>query len=94
MNAGIKVVLLDILPRDLSPTAKKSERNKIAGDALAATVSRPEDVLGLLPPRGSLLGQGAGFVLGVAGLQGGLLGEQDRLHHGRRAAVVALEGGG
>ena len=41
-NAGIKVVLLDILPRDLSPTAKKSERNKIAADALAATVkSKP-----------------------------------------------------
>ena len=52
-----------------------------------------EDVLGLLPPGGSLLGQGAWFVLGVAGLQGGLLGEQDRLHHRRRAAVVALERG-
>ena len=31
-------------------------------------------------PRGALLGQGAWFVLGVAGLQGGLLGEVDRFH--------------
>lgn len=41
-NAGIKVVLLDILPRDIAPTAKKNERNKVAADALAATVkSKP-----------------------------------------------------
>ena len=46
-----------------------------------------------LAPGGALLGQGARFVLGVAGLQGGLLGQLDRLHHGRRAAVVGLERG-
>ena len=53
-----------------------------------------EDLFGLLAPCGALLGQGAGFVFGVAGLQGGLLGELDRLHHARRAPVVALERGG
>ena len=53
-----------------------------------------EDLLGLLAPGGALLGQGARFVLGVAGLQGGLLGQLDRLHHGRRAPVVGLERGG
>ena len=42
-----------------------------------------------LAPGGALLGQGARFVLGVAGLQGGLLGELDRLDRGRRPAVVA-----
>ena len=52
-----------------------------------------ENLLGLLPPSGALLGQGARLVLGVAGLQGGLLSEQDRLHHRRRAPVVALEHG-
>ncbi len=44
-------------------------------------------------PGGALLGQGARFVLGVAGLQGGLLGQLDRLDHGRWAAVVGLERG-
>ena len=53
-----------------------------------------EDLLGLLPPRGSLLGQGAWLVLGVAGLQRGLLGQQDRLDDRRRPPVVALERGG
>jgi hypothetical protein len=42
-----------------------------------------ENLAGLRPPVRSLLGQGAGFVLGVAGLQGGLLGEGDRLNRGR-----------
>ena len=53
-----------------------------------------EDLFRLLAPGGALLGQGAGFVFGVAGFQGGLLGELDRLDHAGRAAVVALEGGG
>ena len=33
--------------------------------------------------------EAAGFVLGFAGFQGGLLGERDRLDRGRRASVVA-----
>ena len=41
-----------------------------------------------------MLGQGARFVLGVAGLQGGLLGEVDRFDRRRGAAVVGLERGG
>ena len=43
------------------------------------------------PARPALLGFGAGFVLGVAGLQGGLLGQLDRLDRGRRPAVLGLE---
>ncbi len=37
-NAGVRVVLLDIVPRDLPADAKKAARNKIAADALANTV--------------------------------------------------------
>ena len=49
---------------------------------------------GLLPPGGALLAEGAGFVLGFAGFQGGLLGEFQRLDDGRGAAVLGLEPGG
>jgi 3-hydroxyacyl-CoA dehydrogenase len=37
-NAGVRVTLLDIVPRDLPADAKKAARNKIAADSLAATV--------------------------------------------------------
>jgi 3-hydroxyacyl-CoA dehydrogenase len=37
-NAGVKVLLLDIVPRDLPAGATKAQRDKIAADALAATV--------------------------------------------------------
>ncbi|GAB4213795.1 MAG: 3-hydroxyacyl-CoA dehydrogenase/enoyl-CoA hydratase family protein [Sandaracinaceae bacterium] len=37
-NAGVRVVLLDIVPRDLPAGAKKAQRDKIAADSLAATV--------------------------------------------------------
>ena len=66
---------------------------RAVGTIDATAPQSAEDRFGLLAPGGALLGQGAWFVLGVAGLQGGLLGQQDRLHHGRRAAVVALERG-
>ncbi len=57
--------------------------------------SRPcEDFAGFGEPRGALLGQGAWFVLGVAGLQGGLLGEVDGFHVGRGPPVIGLEAGG
>ena len=45
----------------------------------------------LVVPGGALFGEAAGFVLVLAGLQGGLLGERDRLHRGRRTPVVLLE---
>ena len=47
----------------------------------------------MLSPGGTLLYDGARFVLGVAGLQGGLLSQVDRLHDGRGAPVVGLERG-
>ncbi|MFN7699645.1 MAG: 3-hydroxyacyl-CoA dehydrogenase family protein, partial [Deltaproteobacteria bacterium] len=37
-NAGVRVTLLDIVPRDLPADAKKAARNKVAADALANTV--------------------------------------------------------
>jgi hypothetical protein len=38
-----------------------------------------------------LLGEGAGFVFGVAGFQGCLLCQVQRLDWGRRAAMIFLE---
>ncbi len=37
-NAGVRVTLLDIVPRDLPADAKKAARNKIAAESLANTV--------------------------------------------------------
>ncbi len=50
-----------------------------------------ENVECLGVPGGALFGQGAGVVLVVAGLQGGLLGQRDLLDGGGRTAVVPLE---
>ena len=60
-------------------------------DELVDAVGGAEQVGGFGAPGGPLLGFGAGFVLGVPGLQGGLLGQLERLHRGRRAAVFGLE---
>ena len=49
------------------------------GDHGGRRVGAAEDLCGFACPGGALLGQGARFVLGVAGLQGGLLGEVDGL---------------
>ena len=38
-----------------------------------------------------MLGDGAGFVFGVAGLQRRLLREMQRLHRGRRSTMIILE---
>ena len=35
---GLPVLLLDILPKNIAPDAKPSERNKIVNDALAAAI--------------------------------------------------------
>jgi hypothetical protein len=58
---------------------------------IAVTAAGPPRTSGLLGPGLPLLGQGAGFVLGLPGFQGGLLGQLDGLHHRRWAAVVGLE---
>jgi len=68
----------------------RERRGDHGGDPLRAA----QNLFGLLSPCLPLLGQGAGFVFGVAGFQGGLLGELDGFHHARWAAVVVLEGGG
>jgi hypothetical protein len=47
----------------------------------------------LCQPGLSLFGEAAGFVFGVAGFQGGLLGQLQRLNRGGRAAVDTLEVG-
>ena len=44
-------------------------------------------------PGGALLGQGAGFVLGVPGFQGGLLRQLQRLHRRRRPTMITLKPG-
>ncbi len=59
------------------------------GDRLRAA----EDVDCLGPPRRALLGDGAGRVLGLAGLQRGALRQVVALHHRRRPAMVVLERG-
>jgi hypothetical protein len=48
----------------------------------------------LRQPGPPLFAEAAGFVFGVAGLQGGLLGQLQRLDRGGRAAVDTLEVGG
>jgi hypothetical protein len=42
-------------------------------------------------PGGALLGQGAGFVLGIPGFQGGLLRQLQRLHRGWRPTMITLK---
>ena len=46
---------------------------------------------GLDMPGGTLLGQRAGFVLGVPGFQGGLLRQLQRLHRRRRPTMITLK---
>jgi hypothetical protein len=46
---------------------------------------------GLGVPGGPLLGQNAGFMLGVPGLQGGLLRQLQRLHRRRRPTMITLK---
>ena len=46
---------------------------------------------GLGMPDGALLGQGAGFVFGVPGFQGGLLRQLHRLHRCRRPTMITLK---
>ena len=41
----------------------------------------------------ALLGQGAGFVFGLAGLQGGLLRQLQRFHRRRRPTMITLKPG-
>ena len=53
-----------------------------------------ENLACLAQPGLPLFGEGAGFVFGVAGFQGGLLGQLQRLDRGGRSAVDTLEVGG
>jgi hypothetical protein len=56
-------------------------------------IGSAEDFGGLDVPGGTLLGQGAGFVLGLPGLQGGLLRQLQRLHRRRRPTMIILKPG-
>ena len=59
---------------------------------MAWTASRSAERFGGLGvPGGALLGQRAGFVLGVPGLQGGLLRQLHRLHRRRRPTMITLK---
>ena len=53
-----------------------------------------ENLLSLPAPGGTLLGEGARLVLGLAGLEVGALGERDHLGLGGWASVIGEEGGG
>ena len=55
-------------------------------DGLAAA----EHGCGFVQPGGALLGQGSGFVFGVAGLQRRLLRQMQRFDRGRRPAMIML----
>ena len=46
---------------------------------------------GFVEPGRALLGQGSGFVFGVAGLQGRLLRQVQRFDRGRWPAMIMLE---
>ena len=60
-------------------------------DHVPDLVEAAENLDGLGMPGGALLGQAAGFVFRVAGLQRGLLGQLQRFDRGGWPAVVALE---
>ena len=53
-----------------------------------------QHLLGFGPPGRPLLSQRSGFVLGLPGLQGGLLGQLQRFDRGGWSAMIALEGDG
>jgi len=64
------------------------------GDGPGQVVNGPvaaQDGCGFAAPNPALVGFGSELVLGVPGLQGGLLGQLDGLDRGRRPAVVGLE---
>ena len=61
------------------------------GDHCRDGVAAAEDRSGFGQPGGALFGVGAGFVFGVAGLQGGLLGQVERFDRGGWPAMVGLE---
>ena len=64
------------------------------GDLVHEVTDRPiaaQDAARLVAPRLALLGIGAGFVFGFAGVQGGLLGQIERLTGGGFAAVIVVE---
>ena len=68
---------------------RRAERRRAPSTATAS--GPPSTAAASAEPGRALLGQGAGFVLGVAGLQGGLLGQLQRFDRGRWPAVVVLE---
>jgi hypothetical protein len=61
------------------------------GDHGLKRIGSAESLRGLGTPGGALLGQGARFVLGLAGLQGGLLCQLQRLHRCRRPTMITLK---
>jgi hypothetical protein len=61
-------------------------RGQHRADAVGA-----EDGFGLGAPGGALFGQGAGFVLGLPGLEVGLLGQRPGLDRGGGTVVLTLE---
>ena len=61
------------------------------GDHGLDRIRSAEGFGGLGVPGGALLGQAAGFVLGLPGLQGGLLRQLQRLHRRRRPAMITLK---
>jgi hypothetical protein len=63
------------------------------GDHGLDCVRSAERFGGLGMPGGALVGQGAGFVFGVPGLQGGLLRQLHRLHRCRRPTMITLKPG-
>ncbi len=63
------------------------------GEHRADAVGAAEDGFGFGAPGGALLGEGAGFVLGLPGLEVGLLRQRAGLDHGRGPVVLALERG-
>ena len=82
-----------LYPRGVDPDRRGlAPGRQCSPDHPGDPVGPAQDVLGLGAPGGALLVQGARFVLGLAGLEGRLLGQLDGLDDGRGAAVVALEG--
>ena len=80
-------------PLRIHPGACHRDRIERPVDDGLDRVRSAERCGGLGMPGGALLGQGAGFVFGVPGLQGRLLRQLQRLHRGRRPTMITLKPG-
>jgi hypothetical protein len=78
-------------PLRIHMRARRRGRVESFGDHGSDRLRSAEGLDGLGMPGGAPLGQGAGFVLGLPGLQGGLLRQLQGFHRGRRPTMITLK---